>query len=111
MTCNSVFSVKQGDSLTWDCKWWSDSSETTPLDLTGYTLRASADHPDGAHIVFVVTVVDATQGKFTLYIPPAVTKTMATGMWAADIRREQGPNVKKSTTTFHFVVEDSIVEP
>lgn len=98
--------VKQGDTLQIDCTWWADAAETTPLDLTGWTLAAWARHSTGQVEVLTVLIVDAVAGKFSVTATPAQTAAWPIGDWMFDVERNRGGVVLSSDTIDLKVLED-----
>lgn len=98
--------VKQGDSLQLDCIWWADPGETTPVDLTGWTVAAAARHSSGQTALLTVQVSDAAGGVFALTATPTETATWPPGDWAFDVERSKGGVVLSSETVALTVRED-----
>jgi len=64
--------------------------DTTPVDLTGATLKSEARAPDGTSTTLIVQIDDATDGRFGLRLPTPVPPP---GRYEYDIELTEPGNV------------------
>lgn len=98
--------AKRGDTIVLDCTWKNDDG--TPLNLTGWTISASAKHTSGVTQAFTPTIVDAVNGLFSLSIDAATSAGMPIGDWSVDIQRADAAGTTQSSETFTLALLEDI---
>jgi hypothetical protein len=98
---------KKGDSFHIECTEYT-AGWASARDLTDCTLTCSWKHvDDGTYFDATVTVTSATAGIYTVTATAAQTAALALGLYAVDIRIEDGSEVG-SSDTFYIHLDEAI---
>ena len=87
-----LLQIDQGTDFTETLNFFTDTNNTTPKNLTGYTFRAKARYGhhknDNDVVTFVTAVTDAAGGIVNWALDDTVTATMKPGTWYFDLESE-----------------------
>lgn len=94
-TTNEVLlQVDQGTDFAETLRFYTDTSNTTPKDLSGYTFRAKARYAhhknDNDVVSFTADITDEAGGVVNWALTDTQTAAMKPGTWYFDLEMETG---------------------
>ena len=104
------FLLKRGDTFLLAATV-NASGDTTPLDLTGRTVRSQARRTGALVQELTVTITDAEAGEFTLGATATETAEWPLGRLACDIERTDADGHVESSETFTIEVTEDVTLP
>ena len=73
--------VYRGDNGKWQFKIWTDASKTTPVDLTGYTVKAELRNKPAGTTIVPTTCTVTLPNIVTMVLTAANAKLAVSGVW------------------------------
>jgi hypothetical protein len=89
------------------------NSGGSPLNITGYTLKAQINFPTPlivSNTTSGITVNDAANGVFTLNIPSSTTEAVECGAYNYDLWMISGSGVATALLTGKFIIAPAVTE-
>lgn len=98
-TNESLIQVDQGTDFAETLNFFTDTTNTTPKDLTGYTFAAKARYKhhknDNDVVTFTSEVTDVTGGIVNFALTDTQTASMKAGTWYFDLEMDAGGDVSR----------------
>ena len=84
--------IYAGDSYQWQFNLWTDSTKTTPIDLTGATVMAQIrDQPTPTGVIIVSFTTSITlPNQIFLTLTAALSAQAANGVWDLQVTSSTG---------------------
>jgi len=100
-----TLTCKRGDTLTIAGQHTDIAGDSA--SLTGTTV-ASAMQLGAVRVVLLATVVNASQGTFSLSLTPVQTAALSVGLWSSDVEFTNASGDVTSTDTFLISIAEDI---
>lgn len=102
--------VRKGDDYGPKVSQYRQKATKAPVNLTGATVTGRVFNASGTVATFTCSIVDASQGKFSFWLPSAVTNGLAIGKYDWELKITlpnplgSGAPITKTFFTGQFVV-------